>query len=101
MDGVLQTAWGGQGLVPCRNRFGQPPVTSDPRRREAMGRTLESMDTHSLSVPPQPLSKAAVTLNELLDEKIVLEETLAKFAETLDTHGVGILPKQLLGADGE
>jgi hypothetical protein len=54
-----------------------------------MGRTLESMDIHTPSIPQQPLSKAAKNLNELLDEKIVLEETLAKLAEILETHGVG------------
>jgi hypothetical protein len=54
-----------------------------------MGRTLESMDIHSPSLPQQPLSKAAENLNELLDEKIVLEETLSKLAEILETQGVG------------
>ena len=59
---------------------------------ETMGRTLESMDIHTSSIPQWPLSKAAENLNGLLDEKIMLEETLAKLAEILDTHGVGAKP---------
>lgn len=58
-------------------------------RSRAMGRTLESMDIHSPTVPQQPLSKVAENLNELLDEKIVLEETLSKLAEILEMRGVG------------
>ena len=59
----------------------------------AMGRTLASMDIHSPTVAQQPLGEAAGDLNDLLDEKIVLEETLGRFAEILETHGVGMHDK--------
>jgi hypothetical protein len=56
-----------------------------------MGRTLESMDIHSPSLPKQQTtSKTAHALNELLDEKIILEGTLARLNEILENHGVGI-----------
>ena len=59
--------------------------------RSNMGRTLESMDIHSPSLPKQQAtSKIAHSLHELLDEKIVLEGTLARLNQILENHGVGI-----------
>jgi hypothetical protein len=55
-----------------------------------MGRTLESMDIHSPSLAKQETSKTAESLKELMDEKIILEGTLARLNEILESHGVGI-----------
>ena len=56
-----------------------------------MGRTLESMDIHSPSLPKQQTtSKTVHALNELLDEKVILEGTLARLNQILENHGVGI-----------
>lgn len=49
------------------------------------------MDIHSPSLPKQQtISKTAHSLNELLDEKIILEGTLARLNQILENHGVGI-----------
>ena len=54
-----------------------------------MGRTLESMNIHSPSLPKRIMSKTAESLNELLDEKIILEGELSKLNDILENHGVG------------
>jgi 26S proteasome regulatory subunit N4 len=60
-----------------------------------MGRTLDSMDIHSPSLPtPTASSQTAQSLNVLLDEKIVLEGSLTQLGAVLDSHGVGIRQRQ-------
>jgi len=54
-----------------------------------MGRTLESMNIHSPSIAEPPKSSTEATLNELLEEKIILEDTLSQLNIVLETHGVG------------
>ena len=87
MRGVISASGVGPGAVrtQLRLRSRQDCVVSG-----AMGRTLEFMDIHSPTVPQRPLNEAVEDLNDLLDEKIVLEETLGRFAEILETHGVGM-----------
>lgn len=48
------------------------------------------MDIHSPSLPKLPESKTEQSLNELLNEKLVLEETLARLNDILERHGVGM-----------
>jgi len=55
-----------------------------------MGRSIDNMDIHSPSVPEPTLSSTAQSLNELLEEKIILEGTLSQLDTILVTHGVGI-----------
>jgi hypothetical protein len=55
-----------------------------------MGRTLEDMDIHSPSLRNVPKSKTAESLNELLEEKVVLESTLNELNIILERHGVGL-----------
>ena len=55
-----------------------------------MGRPVDNMDIHSPSVPQPTLSKTAQSLNQLLDEKTILEGTLAQLDTILVSHGVGI-----------
>ena len=61
------------------------------RRKTNMGRTLESMDIHSPSLQKQQTtSKTVHSLNELFEEKIILEGTLAQLNQILENHGVGM-----------
>ena len=55
-----------------------------------MGRTLDSMDIHSPSLPQRPATTTAQSLNELMEEKVILEGTLARLNAVLESHGVGI-----------
>ena len=55
-----------------------------------MGRTLDSMDIDSPSLPTPTLSATEQSLNVLLVEKAMLEGTLARLNEILEGHGVGI-----------
>ena len=57
-----------------------------------MGRTLESlgMDIHSPSIETPTLSKTAQSLHKLLEEKTILEGTLAQLDAVLVSHGVGM-----------
>ena len=55
-----------------------------------MGRTLDDMDIHSPSLRNVPQSKTAESLNELLEEKVVLESTLNELNIILERHGVGL-----------
>jgi hypothetical protein len=48
------------------------------------------MDIHTPSLPKQETSQTAESLKELMEEKIVLEGTLARLNEILESHGVGI-----------
>ena len=86
---LFQARESGVGLGAVRMNFvcGVTPGCDISR---AMGRTLEIGDIHSPTVPQRPVSKAAEDLNELLDEKLVLEETLGHFADILEKHGVGM-----------
>jgi hypothetical protein len=69
----------------------QTRVHSEFKTCSRMGRTLESMmDIHSPSLAKQETSKTAESLKELMDEKIILEGTLARLNEILESHGVGI-----------
>ena len=53
-----------------------------------MGRTLESMSIHSPTLPKKSVSKTAESLNELLDEKAILEGTLSQLNNILQSHDV-------------
>jgi hypothetical protein len=55
-----------------------------------MGRPVEDMDIHSPSVSQPTPSKTTQTLNELLEEKQILEGTLAQLNTILVSHGVGL-----------
>jgi hypothetical protein len=55
-----------------------------------MGRTLDSMDIESPSLPTPAPSSTEQSLNVLLEEKVILEGTLARLNEILESHGVGI-----------
>ena len=57
--------------------------------KTGMGRTLDSMDIHSPSLPQRMATTTAQSLNELIEEKIVLEGTLARLNSILESHGVG------------
>ena len=48
------------------------------------------MDIHSPSIPKIGGSKTADTLNELLEERTILEGSLAQLNAILESHGVGI-----------
>jgi len=52
-----------------------------------MGRTLDSMDIHSPSLPTPVPSTTEQSLNVLLEEKVILEGTLARLNEILESHG--------------
>ena len=54
-----------------------------------MGRTLDSMDIHSPTVSAPPVTGTRHTLNGLLEEKVILEGTLAELNTVLEKHGVG------------
>ena len=55
-----------------------------------MGRTLDSMDIDSASLPTPTPSATEQSLNVLLEEKVILEGTLARLNEILESQGVGI-----------
>ena len=59
-----------------------------------MGRTLDSMDIHSPSLPQRPATSTEKSLNELMEEKIILEGTLVRLNAILESHGVGIASAQ-------
>jgi hypothetical protein len=48
------------------------------------------MDIHSPSLPKPPTSKTAQSLNQLLEEKTILEGTLSRLNAILESHGVGM-----------
>lgn len=48
------------------------------------------MDIHSPSLPKQPKSTTEQSLHDLIEERTVLEGTIARLIAILDTHGVGI-----------
>ena len=54
-----------------------------------MGRTLESLDIHTPSIPKPAISTTEQSLNVLLEEKEILEGTVARLNEILESHGVG------------
>jgi hypothetical protein len=61
-----------------------------------MGRTLESLDIHTPSIPKPAISTTEQSLNVLLEEKEILEGTLARLNEILESHdGVGGHPLPL------
>lgn len=49
------------------------------------------MDIHSPSLPQRTPSTTAQSLNELLQEKVILEGTLTRLNAVLESHGVGNL----------
>jgi len=46
------------------------------------------MDIHSPSLPQRPSTTTAQSLNELMEEKVILEGTLARLNAVLESHGV-------------
>jgi Nas2 N_terminal domain len=57
------------------------------------------MDIHSPSLPKAPTSNTAQSLNELLDEKTILEGTLSRLNAILESHGVGMFGCEEADAD--
>jgi len=50
------------------------------------------MDIHTPSIPNPPISTTEQSLNVLLEEKVILEGTLARLNEILENNGVGRHP---------
>ena len=60
-----------------------------------MGRTLESMDIHSPTLSQPAVTGTRQTLNGLLEEKAILEGTLAELNTVLEKHGVGCVSQEV------
>lgn len=57
------------------------------------------MDIHSPSLPKPPTSNTAQSLNQLLEEKTILEGTLSRLNAILESHGVGMFPREEVDVD--